>query len=91
MKNELLTFLWYKDYKKEVEELIKHGEYFYNKLKYVPSPLIKNEYNDFIHFLWTYFVINYGDYGTSPYYGWINNWKGVKEILETAYNHYMEE
>ena len=90
MKNEIITFLFYKDYRKEVKELLRYGDYFYNKLKYVPSPFIHYEYDDFIAFLWNYLVIHYGDYGVCSIYGWVDNWKKAREFLEEIHSSYEQ-
>jgi len=90
MKNEIMTFLFYKDYKKEIEELIRYGDTVFSEIKYVTSPFIFRKYNDFIQFIWVYLVINYGDYGTSPFYGWVDNWKKASEFLKEILSNYEQ-
>jgi hypothetical protein len=58
----------------------------------VPLPEWLKEYdcNHFLRVLWSILVIEYGDYGTSPRFGWIYTDTGVKEVLEEFYE-YVED
>ena len=50
--------------------------------------LLPTDCNHYIRIVWSYMVLEYGDYGTSPRFGWINQpldeiLKEFEEVFET--------
>lgn len=75
--NSLLWVGWYNDREDEIKDLykyiknsIKEGNYGYIAF---PSQFGEIDCNDYIRVLWSVLVMEYGNYGTSPRYGWIEN------------------
>lgn len=41
--------------------------------------------------IWMICVVLFGDYGTSPRSGWINDWDGFRDFIDKITTIYMEE
>lgn len=48
-----------------------------------------NEYNQ-LQVIWMICVVLFGDYGTSPRSGWINDWDGFRDFIDKITTTYME-
>jgi len=82
----------YQGYYNDIKEWIIEGDKEFAKLgKKYPSnlrPPVKCKYhpkpdniNEGLQLLWMMCVLMYGDYGTSPRYGWINRWDECRQFL----------
>lgn len=85
------TISMYNGYKEYFLELIRYMEqqmeikesngYKYN---FIPTPqfiTILNDTERIEHVFWSILVLMYGCYGTSPRYGWIEDYEGAKNFI----------
>jgi len=93
----LLTVGEYYGWGDEIERMFRYilKEYEANKnAKYegisIPDYIVKEHMDDYIRILWSTMVCEYGNYGTSPQYGWLYvcthemseaSYKGIDEII----------
>ena len=79
INNELyeafIKMLWYQGYDVSISKMIE-------KIKETDTYISYDEKNGFSEEVWSVFVLMFGDYGSSPRYGWIEKVKDFKTFLE---------
>lgn len=89
--DSIYTIVWYNGYKDEIVEWIQKGDEEFPKgedgYHTVHAPFSDREdYDDEMYgqvqAIWMMLVREYGDYGTSPRFGWITDWNACKALLE---------
>lgn len=85
---DIAKYNGHKEEIKQVIDYIKNGNYEFEYAITMPEFLVINSYDYFINTLWQLTVILYGDYGTSPRYGWldIENKEKILEMWEYIYH-----
>lgn len=84
----LLDVGLYNGWKYEIEELasyIRENSTITNSsIIIIPSFLKEYDHNHYLRVLWSVLVMEYGDYGTSPRFGWleIENVKDLPDEIE---------
>ena len=87
---------WYNGFDKEIKRLYKYINKEYKKgsteHRHVSMPEWLEEYdcNHFLRVFWSILVIEYGDYGTSPRYGWLECDRVkyfIKDLHDTIQEH----
>ena len=80
---------WYNGHSEEIEEIIKYIENYEGKYN-IPMPefLRNNDCDYFMNILWQISVLTYGDYGTSPRFGWLEIEN--KEKILKMWTHWFE-
>ena len=74
--NAIANIVWYNDYEddlKSISDYIKH----YNREEYYsfayPKKILETyKVDEFPNIIWALMVLMFGDYGTSPRFGWID-------------------
>lgn len=90
--------VWYNGYIDTIKEWIQYGDkVLKEKGDYVPCPLSGAGYAESTSYaygqqqmLWMCLVQMYGDYGTSPRFGWITDWDECKRFLEAIVKKHEE-
>lgn len=96
-----LSLAFYNDYEKDVKDIIEVlkvankliGEE--NKYKAISRPRhwskeTNSKIDDFGGIFWSWLVLQYGDYGTSPRFGWLYP-EAARIVLKTIQDIYEEE
>lgn len=85
MEQEIITSLFdvgdYNGWEEELKNLYAYIKKNSN-LQTIPFPDFLREYdcNHYLRVVWSVFVLSYGDYGTSPRFGWLQGDK-INELL----------
>ena len=82
--NAFLWMLWYQGYDTAISELLK-------KIKDTDECISYSDENGFSEEVWSIFVLMFGEYGTSPRFGWIENVAEFKKFLEQILNELHEK
>lgn len=81
----LLDVGFYNGFEEEIEELssyIRENASITNSaIIQFPSFLKQYDCDHYLRVLWSVLVMEYGDYGTSPRFGWLES-ENVKELLD---------
>ena len=90
MINSLLWVLWYNGYEEAIKKLYEYISKYDHNIPQVPYPhdedILSKDHDAPDRILWSVLVMEYGDYGTSPRFGWIQKPQKVKEALEEWLN-----
>lgn len=92
MTTSLLWVLWYNGYKEQIKAI-----YEYIKSQDVSAPyphdlgILSEDCNKPDRILWSTLVVEFGDYGTSPRFGWIDKMERAIEYFETFFNEFGDE
>lgn len=88
----LKDICWYNGHEEEIEELIDYVQKSHEKYSILMPEFLKNNDCDyFVNIIWQMLVLLYGDYGTSPRYGWIEIINKDKVISFLQFLIWMEE
>lgn len=87
-KLDILTVLWYNDFEDKIEELIRYISSSMDFPDYCPHPesWSQDSYNSPMGLLWSCLVLEFGDFGSSPRYGWIVDKLGAVNCLKRGLN-----
>lgn len=78
LQSAFVTMLCYQGYDTAISELLK-------KIKDTDERITYSDENGFSEEVWSIFVLMFGDYGTSPRFGWIENVIEFKSFLKKIY------
>ena len=81
--NSLLWVLWYNGYEQQIKDLYEYLKQAEVTARY-PHDLgiLSDDADSPDRILWSTLVMEFGDYGTSPRYGWINKTQRAIDCLE---------
>ena len=79
LRKAFVTMLWYQGYDEAIAELLKN-------IKDTDTQISYNEENGFSEEVWSVFVLMFGEYGSSPRYGWIDKISEFKSFLKSLLN-----
>lgn len=87
-KLDILTVLWYNGFEEEIEELLRHISSSMDSPDYClrPESWYHASYNSPMGLLWSCLVLEFGDFGSSPRYGWIVDKLGAVNCLWRGLN-----
>ena len=91
MIKSLLWVLWYNGYKEEIRALYEYIKNNDGIIIQYPDRLLSDDCNKPDRILWSVLVMEYGDYGTSPRYGWIENKQKAVEEFERFFSDFGED
>lgn len=81
--NSLITVLWYNGFEDEMTNLIRYLESCKeSKQAILPKDWYQLDANHPMRLLWGVLVMEYGDYGTSPRSGWIDDFSCINILKE---------
>lgn len=88
----LLDVGWYNGYEENIKQIITYIKNCSKKSTHnilFPEFLREIDCDDYIRVFWSVLVVLYGDYGTSPRFGWLDS-EEVSDIIEDI-DRYMGE
>lgn len=77
------SIAFYNGHDEEIKQVIEYLKSYdkSNSTIFMPEFLRSNDCDYFINILWQLSVLLYGDYGTSPRYGWLES-ENLEKILD---------
>lgn len=73
-----IEMIWYQGYDEVISEMLK-------KIQDTDKCIYWSDENGFLEEVWSIFVLMFGNYGTSPRYGWIEKVAEFKSFLQKLY------